>query len=181
MNQTSNLTVFSAPILAWTDFALISAQMLVTSAQVIGHRTSRIVIAGATPDPQDQREFTMMSEEKTAAALKSAQAMAQGMFRLGQQLAVMTGRQMLASVPMMMSLAASATPQQSLARQANLARAGMATAAEANQRIAVSIPRIASKGLKPIHTKATANRKRLHKHATARAMNKARSIHHTGR
>jgi len=81
---------------------------------------------------------------------------------------------------MMMSLAASATPQQSIARQTNLARAGLASAAEANQRIAASIPRIASKGLKPIHTKATANRKRLHKHAVARAMNKTRA-HHSGR
>ena len=180
MNQTSNFTVLSAPILAWTDLTLISAQMLVTSAQVIGYRTSRIMLAGATPDSQDEREFTMMSEEKTAAAVKSAQAMAQGMFMLGQQLAVMTGRQMMASVPLMISLAASATPQQSIARQANLARAGLASATEANHRIATSIPRIASKDLKPINTKATANRKRLHKHATARALNKA-SAHHSGR
>ena len=181
MNQTSsNFSMLSAPILAWTDLTLLSAQMLVTSAQVIGHRTSRIMLAGATPDPQDAREFTMMSEEKTAAALKSAQAMAQGMFGLTQQLAVMTGKQIMASVPLMMSLAASATPQQSIARQANLARAGLANATQANHRIATSIPRIASKGIKPINTKATANRKRLHKHATARALNKA-GAHHSGR
>lgn len=180
MNQTNNFTVLSAPLLAWTEFTLMSAQMLVTSAQVIGHRTSRLMLAGAAPDPQDAREFTMMSEEKTEAAVKSAQAMAQGMFGLSQQLAVMTGRQMLASVPLMMSLAASATPQQSIARQANLARAGLASATEANQRIVSSIPRIATKGLKPIHTKATANRKRLHKHATTRALTKA-GAHHSGR
>ena len=180
MNQTSsNYSMLSAPMLAWTDLTLLSAQMLVTSAQVIGHRTSRIMLAGATPDARDAREFTMMSEEKTEAALKSAQAMAKGMFDLSQQLAVMTGKQMLASVPLMMSLAASATPQQSIARQANLARAGLASATQTNHQIATAIPRIASKGIKPINTKATSNRKRLHKHATTRAL-KA-SAHHSGR
>ena len=178
MNQTKSFTMFSAPALAWTNFALTSAQMLVTSAQVIGHRTSRLMLAGATPNPVDQREFSMMSEEKTAAALKSAQAMAQGMFKLGQQLAVMTGRQMMAGVPMMMSLAASATPQQSISRQADLARTGLANATETTHQIAASIPRIASKGLKPINAKATANRKRLHKHATSRALGKS-SAHHS--
>ena len=180
MIQPSNYMMFANPFLAWSDLVLISTQMLFTSAQVIGHRTSRMMLAGATPDLRDQREFALMSEEKTAAAVESVQAMAQGVFTLGQQLAVMTGRQVLASVPLMMSLATSITPQQSAARQKNLARAGLANAAEANARIAASIPRIANKAIKPIHTKATANRKRLVKHATARALHRARA-HASGR
>jgi len=165
MNQTSPFNMFANPFLAWSDFVLLSTQMMWTSAQVIGHRTSRMMLAGTTPSPSDQREFTLMSEEKVAAAVESTQAMAQGIFKLGQELAVMTGRQMLAGVPLMMSLATSATPRQSAVRQTNLARAGLANAAEANSRIAASIPRIARKGIRPLHSKATANRKRLAKHA----------------
>ena len=176
MNQAAgSFTALSTPVLAWTEFVLLSAQMLVTSAQVIGHRTSRMLLAGATPNERDQREFNMMSEEKTAAAVQSAQAMAQGAFKLSQQLAVMAGRQMLSSVPMMMSLASSTTSQQTATRQMNLARAGMANAAEAQSRIVHAMPRIAAKGLKPIHSKATANRKRLAKHANARASGKSRA------
>ena len=163
MNQTPNYHLIANPFQAWTDFALASAQMLVTSAQVIGHRTSRMMLAGASPNPRDQREFTLMSEEKTAAAVESAQAMAQGVFKLTQQLAVMAFRQMLAGVPLMMSLATSTTPRQSSARQANLVRAGLANSTEATSRIASAAPRIAHKGLRPIHAKAASNHKRLAK------------------
>jgi hypothetical protein len=167
MNHTSHYDMFANPLLAWTDVLLLSTQMLMTSAQVIGQRTSRMLLAGATPTPRDQREFTLMSKEKGAAAVESVQAVAQGMLKLGQQLTIMAGRQMLAGVPLMMSLATSITPQQSAARQTNLARAGLANAREANSRIATSMPRIARKSLKPIHAKASANRKRLSKHAAA--------------
>jgi len=167
MNQTSHYNMFANPFLAWTDVFLLSTQMLMTSAQVIGHRASRMLLAGAAPSLRDQREFTLMGEEKAAATVESVQAVAQGMLKLGQQLTVMASRQMLAGVPLMMSLATSVTPQQSTARQTNLARAGLANAREANSRIATAIPRIARKSMRPIHAKASANRKRLSKHAAA--------------
>jgi hypothetical protein len=87
--------------------------------------------------------------------------MAHGMFALSQQLAAMMFRQMFAAVPLMMSLAASSTPQQSATRQARLVSVGLANSKEATSRISSAIPRIAHKGLRPIHSKATANRKRL--------------------
>ena len=161
MNQSRNYNFLVNPVQAWTDFALASTQLMMTSAQVIGHRTSRMMLAGASPDVRDQREFTLMREEKTSAAVDSAQAMAQGVFNLSQQLAVMAFRQMVAAVPLMMSLATSVTPQQSADRNAKLVRAGLANAAEATSRISSSVPRIAHKGLRPIHSKAAANHKRL--------------------
>lgn len=163
MNQTSYTNLLVNPVQAWTDFAMLSGQMLATSAQVIGQRTSRMMLAGANPTERDQRELAMMSEEKTAAVVESAQAMAQGVFKLSQQLAVMAYRQMLAGVPLMMSLATSSTPQQSANRQANLMRAGLANSAEATSRISNAVPRIARKAVRPIHSKATANHKRLAK------------------
>ena len=164
MSQVKQISMMANPVLAWTEFAMASAQMMVTSAQVIGHRTTRMMLAGASSDARDQREFTMMSEEKSGAAVESLQAMAQGMFKLSQQLAVMAFRQMMAGVPLVMSLAASATPQQSAARQATLVRAGLANSAEATSRISNAAPRIARKALRPVHARANANHKRLSKH-----------------
>jgi hypothetical protein len=168
MTQTGPFNLIANPFLAWSSLMLTSSQMMFTSAQVIGQRISRMLLAGDTPTRSDQREIALMSEEKVAAAVESAQLMTQGMFKLGQDLAVMAGKQMLAGVPLMMSIAASATPRQSAERQTNLARAGLANAAQANSRIASAVPRIAHKSLAPIHAKATANRKRLAKHAANR-------------
>jgi len=158
MTQTGPFNLIANPFLAWSSLMLTSSQMMFTSAQVIGQRISRMLLAGDTPTRSDQREI----------AVESAQLMTQGMFKLGQDLAVMAGKQMLAGVPLMMSIAASATPRQSAERQTNLARAGLANAAQANSRIASAVPRIAHKSLAPIHAKATANRKRLAKHAANR-------------
>jgi len=168
MTQMSPFNLVANPFLAWSTLVLASSQMMLTSAQVIGQRITRMLLAGDTPTRGDQRELTLMSEEKVAAAVESAQVMTQGMFKLGQDLAVMAGKQMLAGVPLMMSIATSTTPGQSAARQANFARAGLANAAQANSHIASSVPRIAHKGLAPIHSKASANRKRLAKHAANR-------------
>ena len=161
MNQSSYTNSLVNPVQSWTNFAMLSAQMMMTSAQVIGQRTSGMMLAGASPTQRDQQELAMMSKEKTAAAVESAQAMAQGVFKLSQQLAVMAYRQMLAGVPLMMSLATSVTPQQSAHRQANLVRAGLANSAEATSRISNAVPRIARKAVRPIHSKVAANHKRL--------------------
>ena len=168
MMQTSPFNFMANPYLAWSSLVLSSSQMMLTSAQVIGQRITRMLLAGDRPTPSDQREIALMSEEKVAAAVESAQVMTQGMLKLGQNLAVMAGKQMLAGVPLMMSLATSTTPRQSAERQGNLVRAGLANAAQANSRIASSVPRIAHKSLAPIHSKASANRKRLAKHAANR-------------
>ena len=163
MKQSGNYLSMVNPMLAWSGFALASTRMLITSAQVIGHRTGRMVRAGASPDLRDRREFALMGKEKVAAGVESAQAMTHGAFGLGQQLAVMMFRQMLTGMPLMMSLATSATPHQSAVRQAKLVRAGLANTAEATSRISTAMPRIAHKGLRPIHSRAAANRKRLAK------------------
>lgn len=163
MKQSRNYNLMADPLLAWTDFALASARMMTTSAQVIGQRTTRMMLAGGTPDVGDRREFALMGKEKVAAGVESAQAMTHGAFGLGQQLAVMMFRQMLTGMPLMMSLATSATPHQSAVRQAKLVRTGLANTAEATSRISTAMPRIAHKGLRPIHSRAAANRKRLAK------------------
>jgi hypothetical protein len=163
MKQHGNYYLMTNPLMAWTEFALGWGQMMATSAQVVGQRTGRMLLAGANPGAADRKEFVLMGAEKSAAAAESMQAMAHGMFALSQQLAAMMFRQMFAAVPLMMSVAASSTPQQSATRQAKLVSVGLANSKEATSRISSAIPRIAHKGLRPIHSKAAANRKRLAK------------------
>ncbi|MEO8166548.1 MAG: hypothetical protein ABI619_14250 [Betaproteobacteria bacterium] len=177
MNQTPSYQLFASPLLAWTDFVLLSTQLLMSSAQAIGYRTSRMLLAGDTPDVRDEQKFDDLGEEKASVAVASTQAIAQGMFKLGQELAVKASRQMLAGVPLMMSLATSTTPQQSMARQSNFAKAALNDMEPANGRIAASIPGIARKSLAATHAKTSANGKRAPKHAAARVVRKTAAHH----
>jgi DNA-binding transcriptional regulator YdaS (Cro superfamily) len=61
-----------------------------------------------------------------------------------------------------MSLASSRTPSQLIARQAALARA-LGQSASSMAQVSGSAAKLAHRGLKPIHSKATANAKRLGK------------------
>lgn len=63
------------PFVLWTDLALRTGEMLVASAQVIGHRTGRMAKAGPSPNARDRKEFRRMGLEKVAAANESAWAM----------------------------------------------------------------------------------------------------------
>lgn len=151
------------PFLIWTDLAFKSGEMLLASAQVIGHRTQRMALAGPTPNARDQREFTLMGEEKIVAAAESAQAMAMSMMNLSQQVGTLAFRQMLTGATAMMSLASSRTTVQSVARQARLVRDTMGNSAVATSQLATSAARLIKKGLKPVHSRAKGNAKRLAK------------------
>ena len=59
-----------------------------------------------------------------------------------------------------MSLAASRTAGQAMARQAKLVRT-MTQSAATNAQLSGAAARLAQRGLKPIHSRATANAKRL--------------------
>lgn len=112
------------PFVLWTDLALRTGEMLAASAQVIGHRTGRMVRAGPSPNARDRKEFTRMGLEKVAAANESAWAM-------GRQLG-----------------------------QANLMHLGLDWWKDLCQLSHVGA-KVTQQGLKPIHSRATANAKRL--------------------
>jgi hypothetical protein len=69
---------------------------------------------------------------------------------------------MLTGATAMMSLAASRTAGQSMARQAKLVRTMTQSAVTVSQ-LSSSAARLAKRGVKPIHSQATANAKRLGK------------------
>lgn len=155
--------LFVNPFLIWTDLAFKTGEMMRDSAQVIGHRTNRMALAGPIPNARDQREFTRMGQEKIVAAAASAQAMAMSMMMLNQQTCALVFKQMLSGATAMMSVGSSRTTGQSVARQARFVRDTMANSAVATSQISTSAARLVNKGLEPIHAQVKGNAKRLAK------------------
>lgn len=151
------------PLTIWSDFAWKTGEMMFASMHVIGHRSNRMRSAGSPPSAADQREFALMGREKVAAAAESAQAMSFAWLRFHQQFAAIAFRQMFTGTAAIRSLAASRTPGQSVARQTRLVRETMTHSAVATSQLSKSAARVAQRGLKPIHSRATANAKRLGK------------------
>lgn len=141
-----------------------TGEMMLASAQVINHRTGRMAVAGLAPDLRDRREFALMGQEKIAAASESAQAVAARMFNLNQQMGTLAFNQLVAGTAGFMSVAAARTIAQSTKAQAELVRGTVSGSAKAAAQFADSVAQIAHHGLKPVHSRATANAKRLSKH-----------------
>lgn len=158
--RRTNRYSFGNPLWVWADLARKMGEMSMASAQVIAHRTTRMAAAGPVPNARDRREFTRMGQEKVEASAESARAIAAHLTTSNLNLGARAFSQMMSATTAFWSLAASRTPAQFIARQAKLAttvtRSTM-TAAE----VSTSSARLAKRGLKPIHARATANARRL--------------------
>jgi hypothetical protein len=150
------------PFMLWTDLATKTLEMMLASAQVIGHRTGRMARAGPALSARDRREFALMGQEKIEAGAQSAQAMAAHMMTMSQPWAALAFRHILRNSAALMSLASSRTPSQLIARQASLARA-LGQSAVSIADVSKDATKLVHRGLKPIHAKATANARRLGK------------------
>jgi hypothetical protein len=151
------------PLLPWTELAMKTGEMMLASAQVISHRTTRMAQAGPIPNARDQREFTLMGQEKLDAAAASAQAMATRMVSANQQLAAAAFQQMMSSAGSWMALLTTPTEALSGQKQAELLHNTMMDSAANASHVADSLAHIAHHGLKPIHSRAVSNAKRLGK------------------
>jgi hypothetical protein len=146
---------------SWIDVAMRYAEMTAAASQVVAHRTRRIVAAGANPNTRDRREFSLMRQEKIDATTLSAQMVGTELMRINYRLGAQAWLNMLRATTNMLSLAASRTPSQAVARQARLARTlrrSAPTLASASSATA-SLTRAA---MKPVHVRATRNAKRLY-------------------
>ena len=151
---------YFVPFMLWTSLAARTAEMMLASSQVIGHRTRRIALAGGAPSARDRREFALMGWEKVDAGARSAQAMGSHLLNANPMLWAEAFHNALRSTAALMMLFTSQTPAQLIARQIALAESlGNSTAGLANA--SKSAARLAHHGLKPIRMKATANAKRL--------------------
>ena len=153
---------YFSPFMLWSDLATKTLEMMLASAQVIGHRAGRMARAGAAPNARDRREFTLMRQEKIEAGAQSAQAMVAHMVSMSQPWGALAFRDLLRNSAVFMSLASSRTPTQLIARQAALAQA-VAQSAISMADVSRDAAKLAHRGLKPIHAKATANARRLGK------------------
>ena len=151
------------PFLMWSQLGWKSGEMAIAAAQVIGHRTSRLALAGSVPSARDQREFALMGQEKGDAALESAQAVGVRMLMLNQQFAALAFKQMLSASVAMMSIAASRTAAESVDRQSKLVRDTMTRSVVAASKLSGSTAQLARRALKPVHTRVSGNVRRLGK------------------
>ena len=151
---------FTNPFLVWSRLAWKTGEMMLASAQVIHHRTGRMTAAGATPSARDRREFAMMGQEKIEAGVESTRAMATQIMAMNPLLGPRAIRNMMSGAAALMSLAASRTSGQAMARHAKLVRT-MTQSAGTTAQLSGAAARLAQRGLEPIHSRATANAKRL--------------------
>ncbi len=151
---------FFNPLMIWTDVALKTGEMLVSSGSVIQMRTSRMAEHGMQPTPADMREIHLMSEEKLAAVTESGAAIANQLHTVNYALANRAVQQWFQSGTTWLSLATSFTPAQALTRGQAFIDASTRAAATVTQLSSASA-RVAQRALKPIHSKATSNARRL--------------------
>ncbi len=150
------------PFALWSELAVNTFEMLLASAQVIGHRTGRMAMAGPLPGERDRGEFALMGREKLDAAAHSAAAMGRQwlVMGMGRHLGERLWSDWLAVAQAAFACFASRTPQQLVDRQARLAQAVSRWMASLTQ-LGHDGAQIADRGLKPIHAAATANARRL--------------------
>lgn len=144
----------------WLQAVTAAGEMFAATAQVVGHRTTRMAFAGPIPSERDRNEFSLMSEEKKEAASESLQAFGLGFLNLALEVAVDTSSHVWATSAAAVALASSQSPSQWIERHAALN--GLAAEVPANPlRLANRAARVMQDSLSPIHHRATANAKRL--------------------
>jgi hypothetical protein len=156
MERNKPLSLCANPFSVWTDLALNTCEMMVASAEVIGHRAGLMAVAGPIPNVSDQREFALMGQEKIDAAAESARAMAEFVMTMNCQIGAQAFSQMLTGF----SLAASSSIGQSLERQGDLVRTMTESAITASQ-LPNSAGLLAQSAVEPIYCRTKANARRL--------------------
>lgn len=160
--KRSRTPSFTNPFLVWTRLAWKTGEMMLASAQVIHHRTGRMAAANAKPSARDRREFALMGQEKIEAGVESAIAIAAQMMTMNPLLGPRAFKHVMAGAAAVMSLAASRTTGQAMARHAKLVRT-MTHSVATTAQLSGAAGRLTQRGLKPIHSRATANARRLSK------------------
>lgn len=163
MTRIASAASYANPFLLWTDVALRAGEMMWASTQVITHRTSRMLLAHPNYGVRDRRELVLMGQEKVDAAHASANAIGAQMVRMSLELGMLAFKQWMAAATALTSLASSRTPGQSLGQQVKFLGDTATASALVASRLSSSTAKLAHHGLKPIHSRATRNARRLGK------------------
>lgn len=161
MNSNQALHFYLNPLVTWNRLAWKIGTVAFASAQVIGHRTSRLALAGAVPSARDQREIALMGQEKGEAALQAAEAAGVGVLMLSQQFAALALKQMMSASIAAMSIAASRTAAEASRAQLKFLRDTMSGSVAAASTLSGSAAEVARRALNPVHARLRGNVKRL--------------------
>lgn len=148
---------FSRPFFLWWNVALRTSDMLTASSEVIEKRLENL-----RSDTPDQKEIALMGQEKLEAAAESFMGMGLYWFDIQRRLGAQTLKTALDIGNDALSLATARTPGAFVAHQAALGRSLVAGTAQA-AKLSAEAATLTSKGLKPVHKRASANAKRLKK------------------
>lgn len=151
---------FFNPLMLWTDVALKTNEMLVSAGSVIQMRTQRMAQAGLQPGPADIDEMQLMGHEKLEAVAESGAAIANQLHTTHYALVNRAVQHWVGSANALVGLATSTSPAQAMSHGNRFVDAVTRSAATATQ-LTSAAARIAQRGLRPIHAKATANARRL--------------------
>ena len=160
MKPTASAATYGNPFLLWMNVALKTGEMIWASYQVVTLRTQRLLAAHPHYEARDRREIALMGQEKVQAAYLSASAMSAHMVRSSLEFGMFACKQWLAAAT---SLTAFAPHRQSLGQQAKVLSDAATRSAVAVSKLSSSAAQLAHHGLKPIHSRATMNAKRLGK------------------
>lgn len=150
------------PFALWTDLAMQTTGMMLASAEVISHRTSRMAQSSFPPSAKDAAEFTLMGQEKMEAATESMQAAGLAMMTFSPFAAMKMFNEMAAVQADLFHLATSSSLPMAISRNQKLGHS-MRRAANSVASLSDQTANGALNTLKPIHSRATANARRLGK------------------
>lgn len=159
VHNTKNASAVAGSL---ADIMMKTGEMALASTQTIFHRTAMMLNAGLSPTAAQHKEFRRMGSEKVDAAVASLQAMFGDWYSLNRHLTALVQVQqtqwnMLTALASFASIKTMADLGVAQRRYFNAA----IQSGEAVLRLwVISIP-VANKGLKPIHSRASANAKRL--------------------
>src|ERR1043166_504825 len=153
------MNTFGNPYVVWSKVALTTSELMIASAQVIGHRVARMALAGATPTAEDRREPALMGQEKIEALGESAFEFLYRMAALNRRFTALAMKEMFTIATGMMTLRSRTQGEQ----QARWVHDAVARPAISASRISGAAAQLTQRALKPVHSRATRNAKRLGK------------------
>ena len=174
MSRRRRSAALPIPGWPWADFTRQWSETLLASAEVIAKRTAWMTGPHARPSTQDLRELAVMGPEKVAAAMAGTNAMAAQWMTTNARLVLLAWQQALAASTAVSSFAGSRSIGQAWSRGPAALRA-LDAAATAQRRLADATATLATRGLAPVHQRATANARRLRAAGRSRASKRGKA------
>lgn len=139
-------TLFN-PFMLWTDLAMKTTEMVVSSGQVIGERVDELTRASAHPSQQDYSQLTLLAPERVKGATETALETFTRLQTTGWQFMANAWQQWFSTLAAMTTITGSRTFGQVLERQdrlyKSLTRAGADAISAANDAAVDATPKAA--------------------------------------